>query len=200
MGFSVSDSILQSWRRWLCSWTYSIPKYHSPLIWRTRDSWITKSSPLTAQAAIWCDGTGTSGICSLTIPPVSLGSAGSSAWQRRGKHPACRGLSGQDSCSLGPRCIPAALSSPLTLPGSAGVWGRALEHGNHLQLEEEKSLNCWITAHAPISVQGKCGEGACSCHQICHLPLITYNRLIFYPLLYLAWHWETITDLMLIHG
>lgn len=49
---------------------------------------------------------------------------------------------GQDSCSLGPRGIPAALSSPATLPGSAGVWGRALEHGNHLQPEEEKSLNC----------------------------------------------------------
>lgn len=89
------------------------------------------------------------------------------------------GFLGQHSCSLGPRCIPTALSSPLTLPGSAGVWGRALEHGNHSQLEEEKSLNCWITPRAPISVQGRCGERACSCHQIRHLPLITYDQLIF---------------------
>lgn len=49
---------------------------------------------------------------------------------------------GQDSCSLGPRYISAVLSSPLTLPCTAGVWGRALEHGNHFQQQEEKSLYC----------------------------------------------------------
>lgn len=109
------------------------------------------------------------------------------------------GFLGQDSCSLGDRCIPAALCTPLTLPGSARVWGRSLGHGKHSQLEGEKSLHCWIRSHAPISVQGRCEERACSCPQICHLPLITYDQLIFYPLLYVAWHWETIMDLMLIH-
>lgn len=192
---SVTDSIQHSWRRWLYSWISSISKYHSSLIWRARDTWITKSSPLTLQAAIWCDGTGTSGTCSLTIPPVFLGIPGSSAWQRRGKNMQ-RAFWGRTAAhwDLDASLLP----SPAHLPCQV-LQGSGAEHGNHLQLEEENSFNCWITPHAPISVQGRCGERACSCHQICHLPLITYDQLIFYPLLYLAWHWETITDLILIH-
>lgn len=129
MGFSVHDSIQHSWRRWLCSWTSSIPKYHSSLIWRTRDTWITKSSPLTSQAAIWCDGTGTSETCSLTIPPVFLGSTGSSAWQRRGKHPACRELSRARQLLTGTQihpCCPLQPTYPTMycrgLGQSSGAW------------------------------------------------------------------------------
>lgn len=36
----------------------------------------------------------------------------------------------------------ASLPAPPTLPGSEGVWGRALEHGNFSQMEEEKGVNC----------------------------------------------------------
>lgn len=138
MGFSGSDSIQHSWRRQLCSWTSSIPKYHSSLIWRTRGTWITKSSPPISQAAIWCDGTGTSGTCSLTIPPEFLSSIGSSDGTGGESTQHAESFLGEDSCSLGPRGIPAALSSSPTLPGSAGVWGGALKHGNHSQLEEER--------------------------------------------------------------
>lgn len=95
---------------------------------------------------------------------------------------------------------PSLLPSPAPLPcqvvqeSGADPWNMVAT-----QLEEEKNLNCWITPHAPISVQGRYGERTCSCHQICNLPLITYDQLIFYPLLYVSWHWETITALMLVH-
>lgn len=116
-GFSVSDSIQHSWRRWLCSWTSSIPKYYPSLIWRTRDTWVTKSSPLTWKAALWCaSSTDPSGTCSLTVPPAFLGSTGCSAWQKRGKLSACfqRAFWGSTAAHWDPDA--SLLPSPAHLP------------------------------------------------------------------------------------
>lgn len=105
--------------------------------------------------------------CSLNIPVAFIGNIGSSAWHRREKDPGAEGLLGQDDCWL--RCTPVLQPTP----GSEGVWGRALEHGDFSQLLQEKGLNCWITPTAAIYVQGGCEERACCCHQICN-PLLNF--------------------------